>query len=132
MSIEVSQENADKQLAEVIRLKTLQQIQERLQGFAPEVQEKIDEALSTVRIKSRIYKPAEERKKLTATATKSKFIESIYSWLIATLKLAGNGDYSNIFKVEGSSIICNIPDDYFQGFAIPEGVKIEMKFISKK
>lgn len=69
---------------------------------------------------------------LSSTATKAKFIDSIYNWLMRTLDEVGNGQYKECFQKEGSSIICSLPDNYFNNYAIPHGTKIEMKFISKK
>jgi hypothetical protein len=48
------------------------------------------------------------------------------------LKDMGNEQYSDCFKIEGSSIICNLPPNYFNLYDIPENTKIEMKFITKK
>jgi hypothetical protein len=48
------------------------------------------------------------------------------------LKTKGKEEYNDCFKVEGSSIMCNLPQEYFAAFEIPKDVKIEMKFILKK
>lgn len=69
---------------------------------------------------------------LSSTATKNQFIDSIYNWLMRTLDEKGNGQYKECFQKEGSSIICSLPDNYFNSYTIPHGTKIEMKFISKK
>ena len=73
-----------------------------------------------------------EHKELSATATKTEFVKSIYNWLMRTLEENGNGEYISCFTLEGSSIMCNLPDNYFQNYSIPHNTKIEMKFISKK
>ena len=73
-----------------------------------------------------------EKKTLTAAATKIEFIKSIHKWLMKTLIGNGFEKYCNRFNIEGSSIICELPQDYFSDFDIPEGTKIEMKFITKK
>ena len=69
---------------------------------------------------------------LTATKTKSEFIQSIHTWLMRTLEQNDKSEYKNCFTIEGSSIMCNLPVNYFNNFDIPEDTKIEMKFISKK
>ena len=69
---------------------------------------------------------------LTATKTKSEFIQSIYNWLMLTLEKNGKEEYKNCFTIEGSSIMCNLPTNYFNMVDIPANTKIEMKFISKK
>lgn len=69
---------------------------------------------------------------LSSTAAKSQFIDSIYNWLMRTLDEKGNGQYKECFQKEGSSIICSLPDNYFNNYVVPHGTKIEMKFISKK
>lgn len=73
-----------------------------------------------------------DKKELSAQATKAEFIKSIHNWLMNTLKQLGREEYSNCFTIEGSSIICNLPDNYFNLYSIPANTKIEMKFISKK
>lgn len=69
---------------------------------------------------------------LNAREAKSKFVQSIYNWLIHTLIKNGNEQFTDCFQIEGSSIICSLPDNYFNNAIIPTGTKIEMKFISKK
>ena len=69
---------------------------------------------------------------LTATKTKAEFIKSIHNWLMHTLEQNNKSEYKDCFTIEGSSIICELPTDYFNSFDIPAGTKIEMKFISKK
>lgn len=44
----------------------------------------------------------------------------------------GNGDYKHCFTVQDSSIICDLPVEYFTHFNIPENTKIEMKFITER
>lgn len=73
-----------------------------------------------------------ELKELTATQTKTEFIKSIYNWLMRTLEEHGNEEYKDCFQIEGSSIMCSLPDNYFNIYNIPHNTKIEMKFISKK
>ena len=71
-------------------------------------------------------------KELSSTATKTQFVESIYKWLMRTLKENGNEEYQSCFVKEGASIMCHLPTNYFQNCTIPEGITIEMKFIAKK
>ncbi len=69
---------------------------------------------------------------LNSTKAKAEFIQSIYHWLMLTLERNGKEEYKNCFTIEGSSIMCNLPVNYFNNFDIPTDTKIEMKFISKK
>ena len=69
---------------------------------------------------------------LNANKTKAEFVKSIHNWLMRTLEQNNKAEYKNCFTIEGSSIICNLPTNYFNNFDIPAGTKIEMKFISKK
>lgn len=74
---------------------------------------------------------------ISSTKAKSEFVKSIYNWLMNTLKTNGNlEEYGHCFKIEGSSIMCELPSNFFNfginHFTIPENTKIEMKFISKK
>ena len=73
-----------------------------------------------------------EKKMLTSTAAKSEFVKSIHTWLMNTLKQNGKEGYQSCFTIEGSSIMCELPQDYFNLYTIPTNTKIEMKFISKK
>lgn len=73
-----------------------------------------------------------EKKELTPAATKAEFIKSIYNWLMKTLEDNDFAEYKPCFKIEGSSIMCNLPEKYFNLYTIPTGTKIEMKFITKK
>ena len=73
-----------------------------------------------------------DKKELTAQGTKTEFIKSIHSWIMETLDKNGKSQYKDCFKIEGSSIMCHLPDDYFNTFSIPENTRIEMKFIAKK
>jgi len=73
-----------------------------------------------------------EKKELSIQATKTEFVKSIYNWLIDTLKQRGHEDCINCFTIEGSSIMCSLPDNYFLSYSIPANTKIEMKFIAKK
>lgn len=72
------------------------------------------------------------KKELSAQQTKTEFVKSIHNWLMKTLKQNGKEEYSNCFIIDGSSIMCQLPDNYFDNFSIPSGLKIEMKFIVKK
>ena len=69
---------------------------------------------------------------LSDNKAKTEFIQSIHHWLMLTLERNGKEEYKNCFTIEGSSIMCNLPINYFNNFDIPAGTKIEMKFISKK
>lgn len=69
---------------------------------------------------------------LSTQATKKKFIESVYGGLLQILKNNGKEQYSNMFSIEGSSIMCDLPSNYFNIYDIPEGTRIEMKFVAKK
>ena len=73
-----------------------------------------------------------EKRTLNANETKSEFVKSIHNWLLDTLDRVGNGAYKSCFKIEGSSIICDLPPEYFTHFNIPANTKIEMKFITKR
>ena len=69
---------------------------------------------------------------LNSTKAKAEFVQSIHHWLMLTLERNGKKEYKDCFTIEGSSIMCNLPTNYFNNFDIPAGTKIEMKFISKK
>ena len=69
---------------------------------------------------------------LNINKAKAEFVKSIHHWLMRTLEQNGKAEYKNCFTIEGSSIMCELPSDYFNNFDIPTGTKIEMKFISKK
>ena len=69
---------------------------------------------------------------LNTNKAKAKFVKSIHHWLMRTLEQNDKAEYKNCFTIEGSSIMCELPSDYFNNFDIPAGTKIEMKFISKK
>ena len=69
---------------------------------------------------------------LNANKAKVEFIKSIYTWLMRTLDQNNKAEYKKCFTIEGSSIMCELPSNYFNLFDIPAGTKIEMKFISKK
>ena len=69
---------------------------------------------------------------LNASKAKAEFVKSIHNWLMRTLEQNNKTEYKNCFTIEGSSIMCELPVDYFNNFEIPTGTKIEMKFISKK
>lgn len=69
---------------------------------------------------------------LNANKAKAEFVKSIHNWLMRTLEKNNKTEYKKCFTIEGSSIMCELPTDYFNNFEIPAGTKIEMKFISKK
>jgi hypothetical protein len=69
---------------------------------------------------------------LNSTKAKAEFVQSIHHWLMLTLERNGKEEYKDCFTIDGSSIMCNLPTNYFNNFDIPAGTKIEMKFISKK
>lgn len=73
-----------------------------------------------------------DKKELSTNAAKAEFVKSIYHWLMKTLKERGKEEYSSCFTIEGSSIMCQLPENYFNLYTIPANTKIEMKFISKK
>lgn len=125
MGIEVEEKNVESQMAEVTRQEELAKAR-FLQENGVEVED-----FEELEAAEPVYKPAANKEKISATAAKAKFVESIYSWLIATLKKVGNGDYKDMFTIEGSSIMCNLPSNYFSRYEIPEGMRIEMKFIKK-
>ena len=72
------------------------------------------------------------KKVVSHQTAKKEFVNSIHKWLLRALEANGNGKYKDIFHIEGSSIICDLPVNYFNLFDIPENTKIEMKFIVKK
>lgn len=69
---------------------------------------------------------------LSPQATKNEFIKSIHHWLMRTLEQNNKEQFKDCFTIEGSSIICQLPSNYFNTCTIPANTKIEMKFISKK
>ena len=69
---------------------------------------------------------------LSTQAAKNEFVKSIHNWLMNTLRQNGKEEYNNCFTIEGSSIMCSLPSNYFDRYDIPAGIKIEMKFIAKK
>lgn len=69
---------------------------------------------------------------LNTTKTKIEFIKSIHHWMDLTFQRNGTPEYIKNFTIEGSSIMCELPENFFSNFDIPTGTKIEMKFISKK
>lgn len=73
-----------------------------------------------------------DKKELSTNAAKAEFVKSIHNWLMRTLEQNNKTEYKNCFTIEGSSIMCELPTNYFNSFDIPAGTKIEMKFISKK
>lgn len=73
-----------------------------------------------------------DKKELSTNAAKAEFVKSIYNWLMLTLDRNNKPEYKDCFTIEGSSIMCQLPQDYFNLYSIPANTKIEMKFISKK
>lgn len=73
-----------------------------------------------------------DKKELSTNAAKTEFVKSIHHWLMKTLEQNGKTEYKKCFTIEGSSIMCQLPQDYFNLYSIPANTKIEMKFISKK
>lgn len=69
---------------------------------------------------------------LSANKAKAEFVQSIHHWLMLTLERNGKEEYKDCFTIDGSSIMCNLPINYFNNFDIPANTKIEMKFITKK
>ena len=69
---------------------------------------------------------------LTVQAAKNEFVKHFYRYIMKSLKQNGNEQYSECFKMEGSSIICNLPENFFTDYVIPTDTKIEIKFIAKK
>ena len=53
------------------------------------------------------------KKTLSVNATKAEFVKSIHNWLMNTLEKNNKADYKDCFTIEGSSIICQLPQDYF-------------------
>ena len=123
MGIEVSSQHIEAQMAEIDRQEKISRAEAALKSGVNMSKEEREEFMETLE---------ELEEALGVNATKNMFVNSIYNWLIATLKKVGNGDYTDMFKIEGSSIICNVPTNYFSRYSIPEGTKIEMKFINKK
>ena len=72
------------------------------------------------------------KKELSTNAAKAEFVKSIHHWLMLTLEQNNKPEYKKCFTIEGSSIMCKLPQDYFNLYNIPANTKIEMKFISKK
>ena len=73
-----------------------------------------------------------EKKELSAQAAKVGFVKSIHYWLMNTLERNEKSEYKDCFTIEGSSIMCKLPDNYFDLYSIPSNLKIEMKFTVKK
>lgn len=71
-------------------------------------------------------------KSLNANETKKEFVQSVYLALQKILKDNGNEAYLNMLRIEGSSIMFDLPPEYFNVYSIPENTRIEMKFISKR
>lgn len=69
---------------------------------------------------------------LNATKAKAEFVKSIHTWLMRTLDQNEKSEYKKYFTIDGSSIMCELPDNYFNSYNIPPHTKIEMKFITKK
>lgn len=69
---------------------------------------------------------------LSANKTKIEFVKSIYRWLMNTLSQNEKSEYKECFTLEGASIMCKLPPDYFDLYEIPANTIIEIKFITKK
>ena len=135
MGIEVSSQHIEAQMAEIDRQEKISRAEAALKSgvnMSEEEREEFMETLEELEKQEPLYVMPTKKEALGVNATKNMFVNSIYNWLIATLKKVGNGDYTDMFKIEGSSIICNVPTNYFSRYSIPEGTKIEMKFINKK
>ena len=134
MGIEAESKYVEQQMAEIERQEKIEKAHQALEYTPMTEEERTEfvERLHEMEAESPVYMAPTKKEALGANATKSMFVSSIYNWLIATMKKVGNGDYTDMFKVEGSSIICNLPDNYFSRYSIPAGTKIEMKFIAKK
>ena len=72
------------------------------------------------------------KKELSAQQAKFEFVKSIHNWLMNTLERNNKSEYKDCFSVEGSSIMCKLPENYFDLYSIPSNLKIEMKFTVKK
>ena len=72
------------------------------------------------------------KEKLSAQAAKVEFAKHFHRYMINSLKQNGNEGYSNCFRIEGSSIMCDLPVNFFNDYIIPEITRIEIKFIVKK
>ena len=72
------------------------------------------------------------KKELSAQQAKLEFVDSIHKWLMNTLERYNKNEYKDCFSVEGSNIICKLPENYFDLYSIPSNLKIEMKFTVKK
>lgn len=73
-----------------------------------------------------------DKKELSTNAAKAEFVKSIHHWLMLTLEQNNTPEYKKCFTIEGSSIMCKLPENFFNLYNIPADTKIEMKFISKK
>lgn len=69
---------------------------------------------------------------LNAQAAKKEFVKSIHHWLMETLDARGNGQFKECFELGDGSIMCKLPQCYFNNYDIPSDLKIEMKFTVKK
>lgn len=121
MGMETTDEGIQAQLAEYDRIQEI----EMARLYHPEQLEELE-------AEEPRYSPPTKKDMLSVNGTKSEFVKGIYKWLLATLDKVGNGEYKDMFKIEGSSIMCSLPDNYFSHYSIPHGTKIEMKFITKK
>ena len=57
---------------------------------------------------------------LGVNQTKAEFVKSIHGWLMRTLKSLDREEYQKCFKIEGSSIMCELPDNFFDNYEIIE------------
>jgi len=72
------------------------------------------------------------KQSLSANETKLKFVQSVHTFIMQVFEKEGFTQYQDCFKLEGSSIMCYLPENFFTEFSIPANTKIEMKFITKK
>lgn len=68
---------------------------------------------------------------LSKRAAKNMFVSSIHRWMTNTIG-KNHPEYVENFKIEKSSIFCELPSDFFDGFVVPEGTVVELKFVEKR
>lgn len=73
-----------------------------------------------------------EKQILTAQEAKKRFMVSVYNMICDTLRRGKHEDVVSNFRLQDSSIMVDIPADFFLGYDVPENTKIEIKFIAKK
>lgn len=72
-----------------------------------------------------------QKEKLKPQDAKKRFMETVRKNILAKLDERGR-DCEDLFVVQGGSIICELPSDFFSNYELPPGFKIEMKFIAKQ